>query len=536
MSLSAKIILLKFFILMAAFYQTTETLSSRIPSPCESTLFKTCIRSSSIRNFLVCSQFHSFDELDFTCKPDNITQLRKNRFYSLSIAPKTPLLFNLNLNALNSPLFKHGQVSLMIYHITGIDLFHSNFFTDSTERSITIMDSVFQVYANNSLLNSRHPLVLNNFKSLPLNFKSLFTSNNYEVIFRSSVVFKTPIHPILFKDSYIETLKVFGLTESFLRVNLMEFMNVNLSFRLNSNVNILFLYVNQARLKSSMFNAEIHGTVTSLNVIGEITGIDQSLFRKLVSLNWITFKVASLRDFFRSTGLEWIRELDNLSTSLKNLNFEQTDQREINIIEPKRVFYDEDFCIYSLVNVSKNIVIQMHEMLTSNCSCSFIWLIQTSLPDHYWLNCMDNTRNLTWFWSNCKFDERLSRCNRNEFSTRQHSKLATDASHLHRIFSDVLKVAKFYTVISAKPFLCLVCILISFIDMRIIYDNEKIVNDKAKMYYYILIAAIVDTIIALIYLTELLNECIEPYGIFCAEFRKNMQIFKASLCFLYSFN
>lgn len=152
------------------------------------------------------------------------------------------------------------------------------------------------------------------------------------------------------------------------------------------------------------------------------------------------------------------------------------------------------------------------------------------------MNCIGQ-RNLTWFESCCRFHERLARCQRQEFSvplTRatesasMRKQFAWFRSFLDERFASALKLLKFYTVTFAKPPLCLATILLSIVDMRIILtDPNMLINTKSsKMYYYIFAAAIVDIIVAVTYLTDLLNECIQPHGMLCAEFRKNMQYFK----------
>lgn len=167
------------------------------------------------------------------------------------------------------------------------------------------------------------------------------------------------------------------------------------------------------------------------------------------------------------------------------------------------------------------------------CSCTLAWILRNSF-DFYFYDCF-KTYNISWYWANCAFDQRLDRCERIRFTAKAMTSAQTSiykrTVYARKTISTALKVAKLYTVTLAKPFLCVTCAILSILtifNIRVFLADEKKTdnNSKSRMYGYISAAAVVDIIIALIYLTEILNECIEPHGMLCGEFRKKMQIFR----------
>lgn len=361
----------------------TKTIALAQSRSCNDTsLFRHCAPTASNRWLLVCSKFDSFAQLDLECTPSP-----KTTFMMLSLAPTRPQVFALNARHSSSRVLYGGGVSVLLYRITGIDLFRSDFLSDLGEKSLRIMDSVFEIYANGSRVDPTRPL------SIPDGSRGLFSSSFNEITFRSSVIFKSALHPMAFQNADIFTLKVSGLTDSFLLVNLLRFAKHRPSLALNSSINTMDVTAYDVRLGSWLFHRDVHVRLASLFITGDLIRIEPDAFEHLRALRCVSVRVASLKRFFRAASrLEWLRTLDELNitkstyfhdaytnelhsrifvyfSEMENAAASNDPRSMVNEAEMTRqsqVFYDEDFCIYSQLNISRTIAIQVSNHFITN--------------------------------------------------------------------------------------------------------------------------------------------------------------------------
>lgn len=484
---------------------------------CDNMPFEHCNMSSSNQYFLICSNFDSFSQLNFECKKriKPISQLSPvKKVNKLSLAPKSPIIFSGDFLVPNNlSLLFDSTLEIYLYKLLGIEL-NTNLFDEIEDKSLYILDSIFEVYDNNRLVDNTFNMESKN--------QGLFSTRFTDVVFKPAVMFRSPLHPVVFKNAFISNLHVNGLMNSFLRVNSLRFIDIpNQPEYLNSSIEALYLTVQNVKLDNSLLNELVFSDLKYLVVTGHVISIEKRLFQNLNQINSVRFQIYSIKNFFHCVGLDWIGPLDTVENSNQvRIDFEQIDNDRRVLPDSMNPFLDEDFCLYSRANFSENIVINVPNYLTNNCSCSFVWLIKNSYNVNRYIDCLDD-KNFSWFEAHCHFEKKLSRCKKTRpaIITTPSKDIIEDSS--------TFKIIKFYMVTSAKPILCLICFLLSLLDIKILLmDPINTLNGKSKMYSYIFIGAIIDSIISLLYLTELLNECIEPFGIYCVEFRKNLQFFK----------
>lgn len=351
--------------------------------PCELSLFRRCRPAVDNRLILICSNFKSFAELDFGCHINNLSKIVQEgfqpRYNVLSLAPKTPQIFDLSISPSHLTILDPRVVYLYMYHLTGVELFAQFFTHDQNSKFLMILDSVFEVYANGTLLTANHPIIARN-QSMTVK-STLFSSFYSFIIFRPSVVFKKFIHPLVFKDLNVRNVQVFGLVDSFLRFNMMRFMPTpELSDQIenpfNTTICQMSLHVHEVKIDRNLLNSHVHSQLEFLEVSGKIVEIIPDFYRLVPKLNLLSLKVPSLRSFFHRTNLKWLRVLDSMSRSglVRYVYFEQLGKSVFNfetgqtyvLPRSKVVIEDFDFCIFADFNLSANTIIEVSSF------CSFI--------------------------------------------------------------------------------------------------------------------------------------------------------------------
>lgn len=255
-------------------------------------LYRKCTHMNTTQFILVCSNFKPFDELNFECQDDNNSsdgdhrQHRlKDKYTLVSLAPKSPRVFDFSLVHSERNIIDSYHVDFFLYHLTGVELFTSQFFLQNhSSKSLVFIDSVFEIYARGTLLLAKHPILVRN-QSLTIE-TTLFSTKFQLLEFRSSVIYKTPIHPLAFKDMYASSLYVYGLVDSFLRVNMMTFMNTpELNHQINpfnTTIENLHLFVHEVQMDTRLFSVHVHNRLETLQVYGKIVDIMPDMFRLLL--------------------------------------------------------------------------------------------------------------------------------------------------------------------------------------------------------------------------------------------------------------
>lgn len=159
-------------------------------------------------------------------------------------------------------------------------------------------------------------------------------------------------------------------------------------------------------------------------------------------------------------------------------------------------------------------------------SCTILWLIrfyplyiQTNPKN----NSMLNTQ-LTEIWINlasisnlastnkCNFNARLSNCNR----TRRLL-LFTDQNSSTM---DFMIIAEFLLIVIFSPLASLIGIISNLLVIIVVYHKSNRKELKEKHYNYMAITSMSNILIFLIQLLKLMNECHEPFGIYCSRVHK----------------
>lgn len=340
----------------------------------QSSLYRQCTHINTSQFILVCSNFKSFDELHFECQADNDDSHNLHRlndkYTRVSLAPKTPRVFDFSLAYSDNTIIDSYHVDILLYHLTGVELFTSQFFLHNhSSKTLEFIDRVFEIYAHGTLLSAKHPILVRN-QSLTIG-STFFSTRFKELAFRTSVVFKTPIHPLAFKDMYVHSFLVYGLVDSFLRVNLMTFMatpelNIGIINPYNTTIEYLDLFVHEVHIDTRLLNLHVHNRLGVLRVYGKFLEVMPDMFRLLPMLRSFRVEVPLLRSFIQRTNWEWLRVLDSMSQEIRKIimldeikNYDFTSNMNHGVGIEQKIIQDADFCLFAGFNLSNNTFLQV---------------------------------------------------------------------------------------------------------------------------------------------------------------------------------
>ena len=113
--------------------------------------------------------------------------------------------------------------------------------------SFEIVESKLNSYINNSLINEqmciKESLIDNTDHGLFKNYGNLDLGY--------SVKYSRQTCPLIFQNSFINSLTIYGLSDSLIKYNILGFVQLNKS--INSNINSLYLTFFKAKLDKTLF-------------------------------------------------------------------------------------------------------------------------------------------------------------------------------------------------------------------------------------------------------------------------------------------
>ncbi|CAF1039928.1 unnamed protein product, partial [Brachionus calyciflorus] len=287
-------------------------------------------------------KFNSFSQLDFSC-------INTDFGYIFHISPEKKLILNSQLDIhLISFEKKNYGIGFKFNNLLGFDL-NSNIFEKILKSyealSVSFYYSKFTVYSNKTFDNSN------------INFFQ-YTSS---VSFSFSTKYEMNTNQLIFENCNIDNLYFYGLSDNFLKRNILSFKSNSTRQLTNSNIETLNLKSYHYNLDKFLIEPEIFKNLKYLILDGFFKSINKDLFYNLGLLKVIILESEN----FRPEYFEWFSNL-NLSQYLF-LNFKIKDSYN---------FPYEDFCFYKDYSFSPNILFYLTMPLT-NCSCTLAWIFKT---------------------------------------------------------------------------------------------------------------------------------------------------------------
>ncbi|CAF1026422.1 unnamed protein product [Brachionus calyciflorus] len=302
--------------------------------------------------------------------------------------------------------------------------------------------------------------------------------------------------PLLFANSQINSIEIYGLSDNFLLRNKLGFLRLNKT--INSSIQEIVIKAYEIDLDETFLDRFVFDDVQSLELRGKIRKISVNQMKNLAT---IALKVESLKEFIFLNRQMFKNTLET------NLKF-------IDIYNYNYQFPDEDFCIFKEFHSLYWLEIKITNIVYK-CSCTILLLFKIT---------KNNTRENELFSSicksnkidECKLEVRLSQCNLDSNTTiyeSTSSDLILNSENLN------------FLTIFMTPISCLITIITNLINLKILYKINK--EKRCKSIKLMILSSILNVIYSFIYSIHLINKCIYVNGIFCSAIlrEKPVQLF-----------
>ena len=508
-----------------------------LPDQCE--LIKYHGRYESV---LICKNLYSkFDEKRFnetinTCKKLKHAINRFRQYFRLIIAPENDwssrILKNSSfeiykiLTSLAPKLERNTWIiKLQLLDLKGFDLNLILNFTFHNVLELEFVNVDFEFYKNDKLLKSCDEYEESN-SSISKNYIFSQCEACSYVKFQSSR-FKTPICPLVFNSTDFYDLYFNDLIKSYYKTNVFRFLNYSKPIDFNVTYFILENFYG-LDLDSNLIPVNMFRRMPNFVFDGEINSIQTDLFKSLTSLKSIKFSPIYFGSFVKRRGIEWIRsinyglkvDLGDLSSvkenidMIKEIGFEVWTSNSFYSDSKKHFFNDEDFCLFrdfpfeQLVTFNLYLYYGMNKL---DSSCTTLWLIQyypvyikfipinKMLEYNQTFQIINNAESLL---TKCDFEKRIKMCKKSHhYSNKNLNKM-----------NFIIFFMTFHLIIT--PLICLFGILTNIQIIFVVIKNRSTL--KENQYIYMAVNSGSNIVILMIQIFELINECHEPFGLYCS--------------------
>ena len=248
-------------------------------------------------------KFRKFSDLEIICK--NV----KYNLEFLKLYAEEEVLLDNKLDLKN--LLSHFKYVKTIY-FQNIKGFNQNSVGKTTNEFISTFNLnfyniKFEFYSNEKLITDA------DCKRKAFNFSlSGFFGSIKNLILTDNVFYNNKVCPYVFADTNLEQLGLFGITDSLIFKNRLEFTYINeTDFFYLGTTNLVFLKLNVAysKINLKILNQHVFKNIENLFLSGILDEIESGLFAHFRKLNAIVINHDSFANFFHS-GLNWTNSLN----------------------------------------------------------------------------------------------------------------------------------------------------------------------------------------------------------------------------------
>jgi hypothetical protein len=468
------------------------------------------------------NDFASFDELNFD---DCIDQLNIS---ILTIHPVRKIILNKSLNKLKNLKINQIQENfiLNLKNFKAFDL-RSNPFREM--KNLKNYENIIFIIENSEL----------NFifdsSSSSSSSSSNYLFQGYFTIIEDSNDFSNHIDPLVFRNSFLNKLRIEGISSSLYNKNEFIFSKSsknNETYLFKSFILFLDLSVYRIRFTNRLLNEKVYENLFSLELNGIVDSIQDDLFKNLNSLKLLIIRMQYIKNIFMKNN-KWLQFLNYNQKITKPVPFNQTFFLILFQSLPRVTYYEypnEDFCYFKDFPHEKIVLPVLKPSHNLTCSCTQLYLIQYSyllknrfdanfehinpflivdyqfalyyadyLSQETFKDCLKNVKSVfRKRLVECNFSQRLELCNTKFLnpSTKQDFyftiydwELLSKKSHLYLfILNQVISV---------------VCICANFITIIVISNNSKQIRKEfQKTYKYLRIYSLFNCLHILILFTK----------------------------------
>ena len=507
-----------FFLIFFSFYFKTNSSLDIVVYDCKYFSNKFSILDDS----LLIKNLNNFSEINWFCISTLLwTKIGSINFYSIKTLE---IDYQLDFNQVNLNLQKFN-----------IQLNFINVKLSSFEKPIFIKLSN---YSDIIQVNFFH------FKLITPNRCSSIDSKNigifqsvYSVAFAFTVKYFINTCPSIFKNSHLNKLAFHGLSNSFLKVNQIDFnQSIETSYLNNSIYNLNLNFFKGTVKKKFM----IFKNVSILNLNGQIDSIENDALESLNRLQVINLDM-SINLMFN--GFKWTNFINkNLSINLSNQTLVLQNKNKIVYVflnfdlifnTEQYLYHDKDFCFFKDIPDSRLVFIFPKKNKFSekikNCTCLLLWLYKHK--QFLWQSCSinnglfisnceselnkNNNDNVSLL-EKCQFLEMIKNCDLKEKKNTLNVNFYSNFIYYFKIFDlNLFIITIFFILVSFTT-----SIFNLFILTKIQFSNQT------KKYFstekLMLFNTIINFLFTWLLIFHQLKKCISPYSFICSSINNSV--------------
>lgn len=455
--------------------------------------------------------FWSFDQIKFECFDSSEIS------YNIYFVPKRQLVLDSSLKFnFNEPhKKKHEILSELIYiyfyNLKGyghIDQSFSNILNYYDQIKVYMFYSNLKIYINDTKLENCsviEKLNLNYFKNISYLFFTFSTKYNLNTC------------PQVFKDVKLNQLIFHGISESFLKKNMLGFKEFNET--ISNEIEQMKINCFRSKITKSLLNPNMLKSLNYIYIAGSINFIDDDVLNNLTNLRLISLNMDNFRQF-SSKGFKWFS------------NFQPNVHLNLIIdYDEHFVFDDQDICFFKDFVANHKNLIYITDLI-QNCSCTLVWIYQNFLDNMTFVNhIFENDKNLfsninrytrqcdlisKYSFRECNFDFKFNQCEQ--------------MKSIRKIFKtkDLIYLSEFFnlTNIILNSLFSIIGIVTNILSILVSIFLLKTKNLKVSRFLnqIFLLYSSVNFSIFLINILNLMNKCVYVNGIFCSKIIRNYYV------------
>lgn len=365
------------------------------------------------------------------------------------------------------------------------------------------------------------------------------TAGSIDLNFRNVKFYHRPVCDLLFANSKINSISLGIVYESFLKSNVPRFTTSKNSkdSPLNVSIKNLNIYSYDIAMDSRVLNTRMFLKLKKLIIQGRFRSIQTDLFSSFEEIIYFQMFYSNFDHLAKRQGIEWLRSMNQrIKIDLNNHTSLEEHKSKIRVISFEYehdlalrssnldMFQDEDFCVYRSYPFNQLVLLDIViGEFTHNWTCLFFWLFRfhRQLEQHRHFMVIQN------FYFNeshrCNFTKHLELCDK--------KKLAVNPPTKDYFEPLSFLVSTEFLVILLSPVAGLIGIVSNSLVIVVLVNKKFKKEFEQKQYVYMIIYSACNILVCFFQIVSLINQCQQPFGLFCSSIRKYFAIQYMKLVF-----
>jgi len=489
---------------------------------------------------------------------------KKFNISTFVLKPSKQLILNDSLNLDGLVIQPMIAVSFLLQNFKGFDLKSNPFknikFKSNTLIMWSIQYSTFAFYDNKRILieskcNNNNNLLLNK------SFENQF--NGYSIYLYENK-YSANMCPLMFWNIKLTLLNINRISKTFIETNQIGFQHISNDLflnEMNSIISHLQIYIYHSDLNSKFLNKHVFKQLKSIDMNGQITNLQEDLFKPFNKLNFIRFRTQNVKNILVHNN-KWLNNINydiNINPE-DNILFSKYYKRFVALVIyqtfAQSIFYsypNEDFCYFKTFPHNKLIFPILRPNNKTTCSCTEIYLIQYSNIIKYSIYMLPTTYYLAPFYQdvlspnykhehciNRSFEETIKKCNFKQRLNLCHIKQATSNTNKEAFYfymTDWETLSNYSHLILSvylNPIISIISILFNIL-IFITLISKKLPKETIRMYNFLKINSIFNIIFLIIKLFKLIDTCNQKDVICLFIYSKSVSLQYFKIIFIHVF-